>query len=152
MPQRAPGCKPPRRPATHPGAAQTESKFGSDAMPYLCILRYSVVLDHFSSAADRNRSGKSPVPIQPRSEPGKSVRSRYPSQRTAQERLSARSTVPRIMRAPPTHCSAVFCSTSAFDTTASPGAIPVATSCRFGGSIFPPVTSTRRNFLPPAGT
>src|SRR5271165_4514552 len=40
------------------------------------------------------------------------------------------------------YCSAVFWSTSASLTTESPGATPEITSCKFGGSIFPLVTST----------
>ena len=50
------------------------------------------------------------------------------------------------------YCSAVFCRTSAFETTRSPGAMPDTISCMLGGIVSPPVTSTRRNVLPPAGT
>src|SRR5258708_4773308 len=49
------------------------------------------------------------------------------------------------------YCSEAFCKTRALATILSPGLTPESTSCKLGGTIFPPITSTRRNLLPLAG-
>ena len=50
------------------------------------------------------------------------------------------------------YCSTVFCKTRALETTRSPGLSPEIISCRLGGAIRPPTTSTRRKLLLAAGT
>src|SRR5271169_5336978 len=61
----------------------------------------------------------------------------------------------RLILAPhdriPSHCSTVFCSTSALFTTRCPARTPVTISCILFGSVSPAVTSARLNVLSPAG-
>src|SRR5580700_459789 len=49
------------------------------------------------------------------------------------------------------HCSTVFWNTSAFCTNRSPGLIPLTTSWRLPGSMFPAVTSRRLKRPFPSG-
>ncbi len=50
------------------------------------------------------------------------------------------------------YCCTVFWNSSALAMTCCPGAIPEMISCKLPGSISPPTTSTRRNWLPFIGS